>query len=221
MREETMNSTIWSWTCSLVAIASLMVTVESVQAGPLTLEYQVDAIGGGLFDYEFRLVLDNRDGSFVPGQGWDWIVFGDQPVLDSSNLLDFAGDLSDLPIGPFVEYTSSSGGHNGPSLIAPGASAWFPHFVGDELRWSGTSTVDLPQGALLWSTLLTFNGARGANFDRAVRIEADDPPDNEPVPEPSSAILLACGAFGVFWRVRRAGTSRPSASGEIRACATL
>ena len=121
-----------------------------------------------MFDYEFRLKLTNLDGSWVPGQGWRWLIFGDQES-QPTNLLNFIGDPGDLPIGPWTRYQTSGGFHNGPTL-GPVLDYWIPTGVGETLRWSGTSTVDLPNGELLWSTIAgTLGGAIPANFTPAFR----------------------------------------------------
>lgn len=137
---------------------------------PLTLFYRVRDIGGGLFDYSFTLKLTNLDGSWAPGQGWRWLIFGDQESMPS-NLLNFIGDTGDLPIGPWTSYGSSGGYHNGPTLSYV-LDYWVPTAVGEQLKWSGTSTVDLPAGELLWSTIAgTQGGAIPANFTPACRRE--------------------------------------------------
>ena len=48
-------------------------------ATPLRMDYSVSDLGGGIYDYEFALVLDNNDSSWSAGQGWGWIIFGDAP----------------------------------------------------------------------------------------------------------------------------------------------
>ena len=180
-----------------MVLASVIST--PVHATPLRLDYSVADIGGGLFDYEFSLVLDNHDGTWSPGQGWGWIIFGDAP-FSMSPLTGFVGDISDLPIGPYTHFASSGGGHNGPTLGSAGA-IWSPTAVGDTLNWSGTSTADLAQGELLFSTLLRQNNAVLANFEVAMRS------DPSPVPEPSTWLLMGTGLIGLLgygWRGRNA-----------------
>ncbi len=139
------------------------VTAIGAGATPIVLEYAVTDIGGGLYDYEFTVTLDNSDGNWVPGQMWDWLIFGDQQQ-GASPLADFVGDLSDLPIGPWTSYAFSSGFHNGPTLLAFPDPGWIPGSVGESLSWSGTSTANLGQGELLWSTLITGGGAMPVTF---------------------------------------------------------
>ena len=46
------------------------------QATPLRLDYSVTDLGGGLYDYNFILVLDNNDSSWAAGQNFNWIIWG-------------------------------------------------------------------------------------------------------------------------------------------------
>ncbi len=123
---------------------------------PLFLNYTVTPLGGGEFDYEFTLTLDNNNGSWAPGENFNWIMFGTD-AGSSTSLTDFVGNPSDLPIGPFTDYTVSNGlGGYVPTLVDQSNipfGGWIPTAVGDELTWSGTSTADLPIGQLYWTYL--------------------------------------------------------------------
>jgi hypothetical protein len=128
-------------------------------ATPLRLEYSVEDLGGGSFQYHFSLILDNNDGSWFSGQGFNWIIFGDNPYpYSSSPLTDFVGNPADLPIGPFTKYTRSGGDHSGPTLMnyykdGELQPPWIPSYVGDSLHWSGTSSANLYQGSLFFTNL--------------------------------------------------------------------
>ncbi len=146
---------------------------------PLRLEYTCTDVGGGFYNYEFELIVDNGDGTFAPGQGWGWVIFGDQQQMES-NLTDFIGDLNSLPAGPFTQFQSSGGFHNGPTLgpISDGGGGlvyWFPEAVGDSISWAGDSTAQLGDGELLFSTLITSGGAVPADFKPGVKVGGDDP----------------------------------------------
>jgi hypothetical protein len=183
-------------TGTVLAVLGTLSFTGRAEATPLRLDYTVQNTGGGLFDYDFRLSVDNNDGSYVPGQAWRWIIFGDAD-RSASPLTNWEGDLSQS--SPWISlFSSSSGGHNGPTLIGPGPSVlsyWVPTGVGDFLKWSGTSTADLAQGNLLFSTLAgTLNNGVAANFNVANRVQSFDA---KSVPEPASVLgLLALGVFG-------------------------
>ena len=182
----------------VLLLVACLVNLPTAVATPLRLNYDITDLGGGLFDYEFTLTLDNHDNSFVVGQGWSWITFGD--VFSApSNLTDFTFDTGDFPVGAFTHGDFSSGGHNGPTLLMAGAGItyWTPTVVGEFLQWSGTSTAYLDQGSLLFSTLITQNGAVAANFEVAYLGDFNGAPQQ--VPEHASVLpLLVAGLIGLM-----------------------
>lgn len=157
----------------LALLAAVFCGASAVSAVPLTLYYQVTpGAAVGTYNYDFTLVLDNNDSSWVSGQGWGWLIFGDVPSPGPTNLTGFIGNPASLPIGPWTGYSGSSGGHNGPTL-SPVLNAWIPTQLNESLTWSGTSTADLPQGQLAWSTIAGNVGSPvTANFTIATRVGA-------------------------------------------------
>jgi hypothetical protein len=137
-------------------------------ATPLTLEYCVSPRPDGRFDYNFTLTVTDADGTFVPGQSFNWIVFGDSD-RNISPLADFVGE--DPAPGPWTDdgYNFSTGTHNGPCLIDYGRllnfPGWTPTHVGQSLTWRGHSAVDLQ--SLAWSNIL--GSGEQARFEPAVR----------------------------------------------------
>ncbi|HMO15679.1 MAG TPA: hypothetical protein PKD64_10260 [Pirellulaceae bacterium] len=174
------------------AFASQFATHSS--ADILSLYYYKTDIGGGIFQYDFTLSLTNDDNSYAPGQGFNWIIFGDVPS-STSTLPDFALLYETFP-NPDIIYTFSGGGHNGPTFLDItnfGTNGWIPIGVGDSVTWGGTSAFDVPDGQLLFSTLVSINGATLTDFKVAVR-----------VPEPASGLLaVGCLVAAACQRRRR------------------
>lgn len=208
-----MKSIFNHYTVAIATTTILALGITSpTYATPLRLDYTVEDIGGGLLDYDFRLVVDNNDGSYVSGQVWNWIIFGDIPNNTPSPLTNWVGDLSNS--SPFVTgFTDTVGGHNGLTILGTGdeftnrvLALWEPNGVGDFLQWSGTSTANLLQGDLLFSTLQVKSselppdfGVR-ANFEVANRVNSF-----ETVPEPATILGLATVlGFGVLLKRRNA-----------------
>ena len=179
--------------------------ISPAQAASLNLNYTVENLTDGLFNYSFQLKVDNTDNSYVPGQAWRWIIFGDDPTWNTGKgtLTNWVGDLSKS--SPWIaSFDNTSGSHNGPTLIGnPGNSVlawWTPSDVNDYLYWSGKSTAKVPQGELLFSTLAgTLNGATPADFKVANEV------DSEAVPEPLTVFgsILGLGVLGAVKRKRK------------------
>jgi hypothetical protein len=143
----------------------------AASAQSVDLAYEVADLGGGLYEYTFELTTD---AGWAPGMGWRWFIFGDCSGCPSP-LTDFVGDPTYLPIGPWTGYSSSGGGHNGPTL-SPVLEYWIPLDGAEFLVWGGTSTADLQQGELLFSTIAgTIGGAVAADFKVATRVGGGTP----------------------------------------------
>ena len=181
-------------------LAFIMCMPFSAMATPLTMEYAVTDLGTGLYQYDFELILDNHDGTWVSGNEWDWIIFGDVPYDDRpSPIADFSNFVAtDLPTGSFL--TGSSGGHNGPTLAIGDNSVslpgWTPTAIGESLLWSGTSATFLDQSELLWSSLITGGGAQYVSFEVANLVSYT-------APAPTVLGLMSIGLLGVSAATRR------------------
>jgi fibronectin-binding autotransporter adhesin len=131
---------------------------------PLTLDYSV-APAGPVYDYTFTLTMDNHDGTWAPGQGWGWVVFGDVPS-GTSPINDFTmtGSVS----APWtLNNGRTSGGHNGPNLD-PVLVLWTPSAIGESRTWTGKSANNVAEGSLLFSTVMSTGVT--ANFAVANRL---------------------------------------------------
>ena len=173
------------WIAALVSALA----VGSATATPLSLTYSIAPGGPGVFTYDFKLTLVNQDGSWVVGQNFNWIVFGDG--YPASVLPDFVGDPGRLPVGPFTAFTTTGGGNNGPTFLnltpSPETGGWVPNSIGESLTWSGRSANYVAQGNMLFSNLQGSN-PNPAYFEVAVMV---------PVPEPSGALVLVVGLWVV------------------------
>jgi len=187
------NETRYASRALLAQAICFAVTSTSALATPLRMDSDVTDLGSGVYRYDFTLTLDNHDGTWAPGQQWDWIIFGDNDGFDTHNGFDTngaaAGGLDWTTLGfasPISSITNSQGSHNGPTLAIDGNNVelpgWAPTSTGQFLTWSGTSHVFIPAGELFWSSIVVGAGAQQVNFEPA-----------HTVAEPSAIGLLAVG----------------------------
>jgi hypothetical protein len=185
------------------ALALAFATGAAHADSPLNLTYSVSPDAGGLYDYTFKLTLDNHDGSWAAGQSWGWIIFADVTWPTTSPLNDFT--LTSPAPAPFGGLSFSFGGHNGPSLIFVNGNvgAYTPTAVGDYLTWSGTSATDVAPGDMYFSTLVNRDGAHAADRQLANLTVSS-------VPEGSTPAMLAAGLglLALAARRQRARTQR-------------
>lgn len=156
----------------LLLLSAVLFGAGSLSAVPLTMTYRVTDLGGGSYQYDFRVVCDNNDNTYASGQGWGWLIFGDSSTSPAP-LTNWQISSGQLPVGPWTGMSSSSGGHNGPTFSYV-LDAWIPTGIGDSIQWTGTSTANLAQGQLLWSTIAGNVGSPStANFTVATRLDPD------------------------------------------------
>jgi hypothetical protein len=183
-------------------------TIATSFGTPLSLEYKTTSTGAGLYEYAFTLTLDNHDGSFIEGQDFDWIIFGDALFSGPSPLADFA--MTSVVPAPFTELKFSSGagstGHNGPTFFnASLPLGWVPTYIGDQLSWTGTSAVDLAQ---LRFSNHDGSGAR-ADFELAQKILSPQPNKVPEFADTLGMLLLSLTSIAVLRSALLADVSRP------------
>ena len=186
--------------CTLLAACF----IGAANATPLTMSFDTTDLGGK-YQYDFTLTLDNHDNSWVSGNQWDWIIFGDTDSdnnyigFDTNGGLLWGTDWTTLSSSSSISSISiSAGDHNGPYLaistqgmMLPG---WLPTFVGESISWSGTSSVYIPSDELRWSSLIVGGGAEAVHFEQANQVS---------VPEPGTFALIASGVLGFSLFSRR------------------
>lgn len=176
----------------------LISSVQVTQATPLRVDYTINNLGGGTYQYDFSFILDNNDGSWVSGQSWDWFIFGDRSDFGNPSAFGPSGTSTWTWLSTDAPFTQqySAGGHEGPTSCYPpdgcGGAAWIPSAVGDSWSGSGTSPTLIADGDLYWSALVGSNGARSIQFEIANR-----------VPEPTTLLLLSLGLAGLGFSRRR------------------
>ncbi|MCA8914083.1 MAG: hypothetical protein KDB90_01625 [Planctomycetes bacterium] len=130
-------------------------------ATPLRLEYDLTGTSAP-YDYSFRLLLDNHDGSWISGQAWGGpIIFGQAKfgAAGTTPFLTWVTDSTSYPVGPFDTtgwWASSVGGlpYDAPGLYfgaSPFGQSWTPSGVGDQLTWFGTANTFVDDGEMAWS----------------------------------------------------------------------
>lgn len=121
---------------------------------PLRLEYSVSG-SAPPYAYQFRLILDNHNGTWAAGQSWGSVAFG-MAEFDAAGTNPFQSwvtNAASYPIGPYTTTISSGlaiGGKVFPSPALSGSFDWVPGAIGDQLTWTGTADVLLDQGEMTW-----------------------------------------------------------------------
>lgn len=158
----------------LAATACLAVACShAVAAPPLTLRYSVTDLSNGTHRYDFALTLDDPMRTWMPGDGFGWVIFGDRQNAASA-FGDWIADPGSLVGGPWNYFTQTAGYNNGATL-GNGRTLWTPTRQGESVFWSGVSAALLNPDQLRWSCLIaayadTVGKPRGpiANFEPAI-----------------------------------------------------
>ena len=177
-----------------VAFIALAASASFAAASPLDL-FARSSFNGTNYDYSFTLRLTNTDGSWVSGDGWGWIVFGEKTAtVDFDSFVGTPGSMLD---SPWTDFELSEGAHHGPTLSSI-FDVWTPTAVGQSVHWSGTADVDLPE-EFQWSSLYT--GGAASEIDRKAILNM---PDGEgtpnPVPEPTAFAGIGIGIVAFLRR---------------------
>lgn len=129
----------------------------------LHLSYTVTEFGPGVYRYEFTLT---PCAGWEAGMAWRGLVWGDCASCPTL-LPGFEGSPGALPVGPWTEYTTISGEHNGP-MFGDAEAWWEPASAFESLRWWGNAPVELEPGELLFSALEGRGGAVAVEYKPAV-----------------------------------------------------
>jgi hypothetical protein len=82
-------------------------------SAPFTLDYSVTPVGPN-YQYNFSLVLDNNDGSWVPGQEFNWLIVG-AAVNQPSPFAELDSFFTSIPANSYA--TSTSGFFKRPHFV--------------------------------------------------------------------------------------------------------
>ena len=188
-----------------VAVVALFLVPSSVAAAPMTLSYTITDLGApsGTYKYDFTLTLDNHDGTWSPGQKFDYLSFSNE--TSGSGPFGQFGDWSWTGTPTIASPTFSMGTANGPTLDFCDAGincstsfkdgAYGPQTIGERLVFAGLSSTFIDAG-LLWSMLKRSGGGSPWQFEMAIYA-----PLAMAVPD-SLLLLLSALAAMTIWRGR-------------------
>ena len=193
---------------AFLAAVLLVLSWAHASAAPMSITYSAVDAGESLWAYEFVVEFDNNDGTWAPGQKFDYLTFGNEQ--SATGQYGAFGDWTWTAIPAIASPNFATGTFNGPTLnfCVTGIScktsfkdgAWIPQSTGEILFFSGLSSTFIGD-TILWSVLKTSGGqlirfessAYGASYEANVL--------PTPLPPALALLLSALAGLGIAgWR---------------------
>ncbi|MEM1077866.1 MAG: VPLPA-CTERM sorting domain-containing protein [Pseudomonadota bacterium] len=187
----------------LVFVLSVSFATAS-HAVPLRLNYDVELLDNGLFEYDFEVRTTIEDGDFLPGMSFNWFVLGVGVLGAASVFAEGADFFRDTPDG--TRAGVSSGFVNGPELCFNGSCitpGWTPTSVGESFSFRGVSETLVDHSEFDWTFLHMTSPLDGQTVQQLQIINPDNNTQPSPIPLPAPILLLGAGIAGLAAAARR------------------
>jgi hypothetical protein len=175
-------------------------------ASPFVLDYSITQVGSE-YQYNFDLVLNNNDGSWVSGDVFNIFIIGDAASGNTPPFGNTASFFTTLPAGPGWVATTTMGGHNGPTLADDVPGGYIPAGLGASITFTGLSTAYVGSGDLLWSILGSPSNSI-TNFEVA-QFQGAVPAPIAGAGLPGMVTVLIGGGLVAWWRRKRTAQAVP------------